>query len=424
MLAAQLPGVAMEEPVNASRMTQRYAKKREAILHEAARLFNRSGMKGATLSDVAGAVGLSTNSITYYYKKKEDLVVACLLRSIETVSGIIASAARETGPEQRVRAFIRLFFARLARTAAGDVADGSEMMTFRDVHLLGSPHSEVVFGAYVEMFRHCRRLLATGPIRPGKRTELNARTHLLLTLTLWTMSWSARYDPEDYELAAGRMADILVEGIGSKTAAWRMTALDAALTAPSGASDSAQDAFLRAATALINEAGYRGASVERISARLNLTKGAFYHHHPSKEELIAACFERKFTVIREIQRIAMAGKGSGWDKLCAVSRALVRHHFSEQGPLLRTSAWSELPEEMRAAKLDETSRLDRRFASLLVDGMQDGSIRPLDQAIAGDLVSGMINAAVLLDRWVPDVNGENAIELFVRPLFEGLLVER
>ncbi|WP_313707012.1 TetR/AcrR family transcriptional regulator [Massilia sp.] len=417
----------MEEPVNASRMTQRYAKKREAILHEAARLFNRSGMKGATLSDVAGAVGLSTNSITYYYKKKEDLVVACLLRSIETVSGIIAAAAQEAGPEQRVRGFVTLFFERLARTAAGDVTDGSELMTFRDVHLLGSPHSEIVFAAYVEMFRKCRRLLASGPIKPGKRVELNARTHLLLTLTLWTMSWSGRYNPEDYGVAAARMADILVGGIGAKTARWGTTALDdalaAALSAPSG-SESAQDAFLRAATALINEAGYRGASVERISARLNLTKGAFYHHHPSKEDLIAACFERKFTVIREFQRIAMVGKGSGWDKLCAVSRALVRHHFSEHGPLLRTSAWSELPEEMRVAKLDETSRLDRRFVSLLVDGMQDGSIRPLDQAIAGDLVSGMVNAAVLLDRWVPDVNGENALELFVRPLFEGLLAER
>jgi len=55
--------------------------------------------------------------------------------------------------------------------------------------------------------------------------------------------------------------------------------------------------------------------------------------------------------------------------------------------------------------------------------MQDGSIRPLDQAIAGALVSGMVNASVLLDRWVEDVNGENAVELFVRPLFEGLLSE-
>jgi len=410
----------MEDPVNASRMTPRYLQKREAILHAAAQLFNARGIKGATLADVAASVGLSTNSITYYYKKKEDLVVACLLRSIETVSAIIAAAAGEHTSEARVRSFIRLFFLRLAQTATGQA---SEMMTFRDVHLLGSPHAEVVFAAYIEMFRACRRLLAGGAVKPARRLSLNARTHLLLTLTLWTMSWSGRYDPEDFALAAQRMGDILIGGIGATESVWRLGPLDAALTAPPLANDSAQDAFLRAATALINEQGYRGASVERIAARLNLTKGAFYHHNPSKEELIAACFERKFTVIREMQRVAMAGGGSGWDKLCALSRALVRYHFSGHGPLLRTSAWSELPDEMRAAKLSATERLDQRFVALLVDGMQDGSIRPLDQAIAGALVSGMVNAAVLLDRWVPDVTGENALELFVRPLFEGLLVE-
>ena len=410
----------MEEPINASRMTQRYVQKREAILHEAARLFNARGMKGATLSDVAAAVGLSTNSITYYYKKKEDLVVACLLRSIETVSGIIAQAAEEPAPEGRVRSFVRLFLARLAETATGGA---SEMMTFRDVHVLGSPHSEVVFAAYIEMFRNCRRLLLLGPIKPARRLSLNARTHLLLTLTLWSMSWSGRYDPEDFGIAAERMGDILIGGIRSGHSAWRLGALDTALTAPPMAGDSAQDAFLRAATALINEQGYRGASVERISARLNVTKGAFYHHNPNKEDLIAACFERKFTVIREMQRVAMASGGSGWDKLCAVSRALVRYHFSEHGPLLRTSAWSELPDDIREAKLTATAQLDQRFVSMLVEGMQDGSIRPLDQAIAGALVSGMVNAAVLLDRWVEDVNGENALELFVRPLFEGLLSE-
>ena len=410
----------MEDPVNASRMTPRYLQKREAILHEAARLFNARGMKGATLSDVAASVGLSTNSITYYYKKKEDLVVACLLRSIETVSGIIAQAAQEPAPEGRVRSFVRLFLARLADIASGQA---SEMMTFRDVHVLGSPHSEVVFAAYIEMFRGCRRLLLAGPIKPAKRLSLNARTHLLLTLTLWAMSWSGRYDPEDVGVAAERMGDILIKGIRSGKSVWRLGALDSALTAPPQEGDSAQDAFLRAATALINEQGYRGASVERISARLNLTKGAFYHHNPNKEDLIAACFERKFAVIRGMQRIAMASGGSGWEKLCAVSRALVRYHFSEHGPLLRTSAWSELPDDIRDAKLTATAQLDQRFVRLLVDGMQDGSIRPLDQAIAGALVSGMVNAAVLLDRWVEDVNGENAVELFVRPLFEGLLAE-
>src|SRR5206468_6081434 len=117
---------------------------------------------------------------------------------------------------------------------------------------------------------------------------------------------------------------------------------------------------------------------------------------------------------------ALAAEGTGWDRLCALSRALVRYHFSAHGPLLRTSAWNELPDALRDAMLVLEARLDQRFVSLLVDGMQDGSIRPLDQAIAGALVAGMVNAAVLLERWVPAINAENALALFVRPLFTGL----
>ncbi|MGK9797795.1 TetR family transcriptional regulator, partial [Salmonella enterica subsp. enterica] len=87
--------------------------KRETILDAAAVRFNRKGVRGTTLSDVAQDVGLSTNSITYYYRKKEDLVVACLLRTIDEMVGIAAQAGALPTPGERVAGFIRLFFARL-----------------------------------------------------------------------------------------------------------------------------------------------------------------------------------------------------------------------------------------------------------------------------------------------------------------------
>jgi AcrR family transcriptional regulator len=408
----------MDQQTQTSRMTQRYVKKREAILHAAAQLFNQHGIKGATLSDVAGRVGLSTNSITYYYKKKEDLVVACLLRSIEVINDIISAAGDAPSADVRIRQFIRLFFVRLAKIQSDEA---SELMSFRDVDALGSPHVEVIYAAYTDMFRRVRRLLVTDPVTPGNRVPLNARSHLLLTLTVGAMSWSLRYDPEDYELVADRMSEILIGGLASPASAWRHTPLDDALVLAPDTGDTTQDGFLRAATALINEMGYRGASVDRISARLNVTKGSFYHHNPNKEDLIAACFERTFSVTRRKQMIARASDGSGWDKLCAVSRALVRYQFSERGPLLRMSAWSELPEDIREDKLKTINQLGQRFVAFLVDGMKDGSIRPLDQSIASFLVSGMINASVILDRWVPDITAENAVDLFVRPLFLGIL---
>jgi AcrR family transcriptional regulator len=294
------------------------------------------------------------------------------------------------------------------------------MMSFRDLQVLGSPHAELVFSAYTDMFRRVRRLLASDGASKGNRVSLNARTHLLLTLTVGAMNWSARYDPLVYEPVAVRMSDILIGGLASPASRWASTALDSALAQAPDTGDAIQEAFLRAATALLNEQGYRGASVERISARLNVSKGSFYHHVPNKEDLISACFERTFAVTRRMQLIARAAEGSGWDKLCAVSRGLVRYQFSERGPLLRMSAWSELPDDIREDKLRVVNQLGQGFVGFLVDGMQDGSIRLLDQSLAALLVSGMINASVVLDRWVPDMSAENAVELFVKPLFLGI----
>ncbi|HEY0819236.1 MAG TPA: TetR/AcrR family transcriptional regulator, partial [Rhizobacter sp.] len=88
--------------------TQRFQEKREAILSAAAALFNQHGVKGATLADIAASVGLVTNSVTYYYRKKEDLATACFLRAIEVFRGIIEQASHKSGIEARVSEFFRL----------------------------------------------------------------------------------------------------------------------------------------------------------------------------------------------------------------------------------------------------------------------------------------------------------------------------
>jgi AcrR family transcriptional regulator len=410
---------AMDPSLPANRQTQRYVEMRETILGAAARLFNQQGFKGATLSDVASRVGLSTNSITYYYRKKEDLAVACLLRSIETVDVVALKAAEASTPEARVREFVRLSFDVLYEIAIGRRAD---LMLFSDVRVLTEPHAGVIFDAYTAMFRRVRELLTQGDRKSHDRRILSARTHLLLSLMHWTRTWTSRYEPEDYAQVAARIGDILIEGIASSTSQWKPFAgLDLSTPVEQDKAEATREAFLRAASVLVNEQGYRGASVEKISARLNVTKGSFYHHNQNKEDLISECFDRTFSVIRNMQKAASAIPGSGWDRLCAVSRALVRYQLSDQGPLLRVSAWSALPEALRREKLRIMNQLSERFVGFLVEGMKDGSIRAQDQSLAAQLISGMINAAVGLERWVPEANTDNADELYVRPLLLGIL---
>src|SRR5262245_29636404 len=93
-----------------TRHTRRYAEKRERILATATELFNQKGLKGVSLQEVAQSVGLLTPSITYYFRKKEDLAAACLLQSIETFDSLFTDAAKSSSPSASINACVLLYF--------------------------------------------------------------------------------------------------------------------------------------------------------------------------------------------------------------------------------------------------------------------------------------------------------------------------
>jgi AcrR family transcriptional regulator len=398
--------------------TARYQEKRESVLNAAALLFNQRGVKGATLSDIATSVGLVTNSVTYYYRKKEDLATACFLRTIDAFNEVAAAAALETTTEARIEAF----FARVARLLADiELGNHAPMVTFNDIRALPSPHAEKVFGAYTDMFRHVRNLLKGPGTAHLTRDDLNSRGHIVLSASHNLRQWIGRYEVEEYPRVARRLADILVHGMAAPGSGWQGADSERhwRLGEDSGGTS---EAFLRAATALVNEQGYRGASVDKISARINVTKGSFYHHNDNKHDLISECFDRTFAVVRRALSLAEDGPGSGWNRACAAARALVRYQLSSEGPLLRATAVSALPDEAQRDRVRRTQfRLTERMASVVVDGMTDRSIRPLDPHIAAQASIAAINASAELHRWVPSATIDNAADLFVRPALQGVL---
>jgi AcrR family transcriptional regulator len=438
--------LAADRLMAAPKSTLRFAEKRELILDGAARLFNRRGIKAGTLAEVADSVGLATNSLTYYYRKKEDLVCACLLRSIVAISGVIAQAAVAGTLAERIRSFVHGFVALMA-----DVAERRrpELIFFSDMRALPPAQAEPVFSAYVEMFRQLRRLLRQGQseVASEGRRALNARTHLLLAEMLWARVWLARYEPVDYPRVAAAMTDILLHGMAASGQQWPAPAplppppgaVDAvALSSPSlllaspvdaSSADALRDAYLRTATRLINDHGVGGASVERIAATLALTKGSFYHHHDTKEALVDDCFERSFALIRRLQLAALAQGGSGWQQLMVATVPLVAAHDPAQvgsagdslGPVLRLTAWSELPGALRWQKFNTLNRLGERFAAIITAGMVDGSVRLIDPAVAAQLIGGLVNALAEIDHWVPGADRQPLASLLARPLLLGLL---
>src|SRR4051795_11911745 len=100
--------------------TDRFERKREAILDAATELLNARGVKGLTLSVAAAAVDLSTTSVTYYFRRKDDLAAACMTRGIACMLEIVQAALAEPTPQARLHSLLARYLERVRRAAVGE----------------------------------------------------------------------------------------------------------------------------------------------------------------------------------------------------------------------------------------------------------------------------------------------------------------
>ena len=92
--------------VKASAETERFEKKRQDVIDAASVLINELGVKGMTFADVAAEVGLNATSITYYFGRKEKLVVAVYEATLDRLEAMAAEAGAQGDPRSRVRHFL------------------------------------------------------------------------------------------------------------------------------------------------------------------------------------------------------------------------------------------------------------------------------------------------------------------------------
>ncbi|WP_294313569.1 TetR/AcrR family transcriptional regulator [uncultured Sphingomonas sp.] len=396
--------------------TKRFRAKRDAILSAAAEAINEQSAKGMTFADVARRVGLNTTSVTYYFKRKEDLAAAAFEHTLDQLLAMLDDALAQPTPQARVRRYLGLIMDRLARVQRGE---DRAMAVLSDLRASEEPNRTRLLNRWREVFRRTRSLW--GPAASRAETDLfGARAHVLLENTFWLPIWVLRYEPDQYDRIEARLMDVFEHGIAAPHARWSPQPIDLSHeeTEPGRA------AFLLAATRLINELGYRGASVQRIAAELNVTKGSFYHHLDAKDDLVIACYRRSFDTISDAQRLADETGGSHWQRLSSTIATLLDVQFAERAPLLRTTALSGLPAIVRTAMVDRSNRIARRFAGTMMDGIAEGSIRPVDALVAAQALMALQNAAFDMRKWAGTMPRERAVAMYASTLFFGLFDDR
>jgi len=398
------------------RSKPKFEAKRAAILNAAMQILYRRGVAGMTLSAVAQAVGLNTPGVTYYFQRKDDLAAACYLIAIERLDELLTRAARIQQPKQRFREVFAAMFAWHQGIRRGEQ---HEFVPFADMRALDEANRAVVEGAFAQMAKKARALFVGPEFATLESAERRARGHLLLEHLFWVMSWLYEFDVEDYPRVLERTCDLYLNGLRDNETNGDFSFSERELEL--AVETNGKEDFLIAATRVLNDFGYWGASVERISASLNATKGAFYHHNMSKDELVISCFHRSFDLVKAAQMNAMHRDGSAWDMLKFASCALAEFQLSDRGPLLRQYLHSAVPEELRHRVSGRANRINNRYVALISDGAKDGSLRLVDAQIASQMLRVTINAIAAGPLWVKGITRRQAPRLYLAPTHFGVL---
>ncbi len=140
------------------------------------------------LSFEAASAGMATTSLTYYYRHKEDLAMDCFDNSFPELDQIIKRAELESTPEGRLHSLIMGYY-----NLQCDIVDQKRipLLHFGLILALTGKAANIVFSNYTNYFRSVRSLFQPEQFDNTYRSQLNARTLLLIS----QMSWSAFLAP-------------------------------------------------------------------------------------------------------------------------------------------------------------------------------------------------------------------------------------
>ncbi len=179
--------------------------------------------------------------------------------------------------------------------------------------------------------------------------------------------------------------------------------------------------ILRAAAECFTQAGYDATGVAEICARAGVSKGAFYHHFPSKQAAFLALFDTWIAGLDERILAALEAGETAPARLRQLTGLVERVFDSAAGQVpLFLEFWRQATTqpEVWQATVAPYRRFHDSFARLITQGIAEGTLKPVDPGEAGRaLVS--LGAGLVLQGLV-DPNGadwrrvtETAVELFL-----------
>jgi AcrR family transcriptional regulator len=181
------------------------ARKREAVLLAAVRMFNERGFHATSLDDVAARLGITKPVIYHYFGNKDQVLLACVRRGVDQLiaAGDAARGMAGSGLD-RLRAFLRGY--------ALVIMDDFGRCVVRTGDELLSPESRAEFRAIKREVDETLRALIAEAVADGSAEVEDAR--IAGFAIAGALNWPARWQRADgamtAEQVANGLADVLI----------------------------------------------------------------------------------------------------------------------------------------------------------------------------------------------------------------------
>lgn len=380
--------------------SSRKTSKQDAILREAALLFNAHGVGAVGFGDLARHMGVGRATFYHYVADREDLIFRCYQKSSEAETERLDSASEAAPGLPQVLEFMRLSLA----PEAGQTA------IIADTGVLSEGPRSIIDKARWRNFDRLAAMIdegiSVGNIRPCDDQIIARILPSMVAFARMSDRWAERtHTAQDIEA----IVDFIARGSASDRATefrFHKNADEFSRISVSGfgnqkIADLKMEQILMKGSELINRHGAVNVSLDDVASALGATRGTVYHYFHDREDLVQKCLERSYELYDAFIDYADAHGRTGHEKAAIVS------HLNTQamvGSLQPVAGWMGLDVLSSALQKRTQKRLREilsRTEAFAREGLADGSRRPQDYEAVTLVRAG---AYLWIPKWISDID--------------------
>lgn len=159
-----------------------------------------------------------------------------------------------------------------------------------------------------------------------------------------------------------------------------------------------EEQLISIAAELFARKGYEGTSLRDIADTAGITKAALYYWFPEKEALFQRVVAGRLVALVERVTAAVDAAKTPIERIRAFLLCSAEQIDTDRSGWISSSNtfWSNFDPEQRRAVVPERDRFERLLRQCVTEAVKDGSLRPVDPALATRLLLSGLN---YLPRW-------------------------